>query len=355
MNGVGFLLALLLPLAAQTFTDIGAVLPTVEYGDVAWADYDNDGDLDFVLAGSGQARIYQYDHTDSTFSDISAGLTGVIYAAAAWGDYDNDGDLDILWTGYYSTAPATKIYRNNGNNTFTGITTFAQVEKSSQAWGDYDADGDLDLLLIGRDSGGTKHAHVYRNNSTKADTLPTAPGGLDASVSGADVDLSWNRSTDPETASPGLTYNLRMGTTSGDSEIMTSHADASSGLRRVPELGNTNHDTTWTLRNLPVGNYYWSVQAVDAAFAGSAFATEQSFVQPLSGTYVIDPGGTGDYTSFAAAVSDLSSWGVSGPVVFQVKENTYSEQITVPAISGASAANTITFKAAAGETPILQY
>ena len=53
-------------------------------------------------------------------------FTGVYIRSVAWGDYDNDGDLDILLTGRSSTVASdyySKIYRNNGNNTFTEQTS----------------------------------------------------------------------------------------------------------------------------------------------------------------------------------------------------------------------------------------
>jgi len=49
------------------------------------------------------------------------------------------------------------------------------------------------------------------------------------------------------------------------------------GTRRIAALGNTQYRLSWSLTNLPGGTYYWSVQAVDHSFAGSAFATEQTF------------------------------------------------------------------------------
>jgi hypothetical protein len=42
--------------------------------------------------------------------------------------------------------------------------------------------------------------------------------------------------------------------------------------------GNAGSRLSYALRNLPSGRYYWSVQAVDASFAGSTFAPEMSFV-----------------------------------------------------------------------------
>src|SRR6056300_1309111 len=77
-----------------------------------------------------------------------------------------------------------------------------------------------------------------------------------------------------------------------------------------------------------------------------ALLTSPVFGQ-LSGTYTIDPNGTGtnNYTSFTSAISALSTSGVNGAVTFNVKQGTYSEQVTIPSVTGASATNSITFQA----------
>ncbi|MCB9167526.1 MAG: right-handed parallel beta-helix repeat-containing protein [Flavobacteriales bacterium] len=67
-------------------------------------------------------------------------------------------------------------------------------------------------------------------------------------------------------------------------------------------------------------------------------------VAQLSGTYVIDGAGGGDYTTFNAAVTDLIAQGISGAVVFEVTDGAYVEYISIPAITGSSATNTITFR-----------
>jgi hypothetical protein len=56
----------------------------------------------------------------------------------------------------------------------------------------------------------------------------------------------------------------------------------STGKRTVARMGNVNHNTAWSLA-LPPGTYYWSVQAVDAAFAGGPFASEAMVVVPTTG------------------------------------------------------------------------
>jgi hypothetical protein len=81
--------------------------------------------------------------------------------------------------------------------------------------------------------------------------------------------------TRSQTPAAGLSYNLRVGTTPGGSEIFSPMAGAD-GLRRVVRAGNAGMTNAWIARLQP-GAYYWSVQAIDAGFTGSPFALEQSF------------------------------------------------------------------------------
>ncbi len=64
---------------------------------------------------------------------------------------------------------------------------------------------------------------------------------------------------------------------------------------------------------------------------------------PMSGSYTI--GGLGaDFSTINNALLGVQSCGISGPVVFNINQGTYNEQVIIPAISGTSAVNTITFK-----------
>lgn len=155
----------------EGFTEIGANIKGVYVSNVAWADYDNDGDLDFLLTGrdsnnNGVTQIYRND--GGTFIGIAANLTGVSTGSVGWGDYDNDGDLDILLTGTTSFASAdslSKIYRNDAG-IFTDIGAgLTPINSGGVEWGDYDNDGDLDILLTGADNTGRPTARVYRNDA----------------------------------------------------------------------------------------------------------------------------------------------------------------------------------------------
>lgn len=77
----------------------------------------------------------------------------------------------------------------------------------------------------------------------------------------------------------GLTYNVRAGITRRGNNLRSAHVNATNGLRRVPALGNAMLRRSLPLTGLTNGQtVYWSVQAVDSAFAGGPFATETSVV-----------------------------------------------------------------------------
>ena len=79
----------------------------------------------------------------------------------------------------------------------------------------------------------------------------------------------------------------------------------------------------------------------------SFFAHFMVQAQVLHGTYTIG-GEDPDYSSWNEAVDALSANGISGPVRLLVRDGNYNEQISIPAISGASAINRISFEAEQG-------
>jgi hypothetical protein len=144
-------------IAAQTFTDVTpANIPGVDRGDLAWADFNNDGFLDFAISGATE--------NDSTFSAIYTGsgdgkfqvlvnnpdMPQMIDSDLSWGDFDNDGDLDLAIIGQTDDAPLglTVILRNN-ITTFEAAFTTIGAKAGSLAWFDYNNDGYLDLYQVG--------------------------------------------------------------------------------------------------------------------------------------------------------------------------------------------------------------
>ncbi|MFQ6044236.1 MAG: CRTAC1 family protein [Candidatus Poribacteria bacterium] len=119
----------------------------------AFADYDNDDDLDiYITNGSGLPNALYRNNGDGTFSDVArqAGVDHRGFAmGCVFGDYDNDGDLDLYVTNYNEP---NLFFRNNGDGTFTDVTL--ETGTGDDRWGvsaafaDYDNDGDLDLYVV---------------------------------------------------------------------------------------------------------------------------------------------------------------------------------------------------------------
>src|SRR5689334_20918125 len=115
---------------------------------------------------------------------------------------------------------------------------------------------------------------IYHNNVAAANTPPSPPSGLHVTLGDAAATLGWDAASDAQTPPAGLTYNIRLGTAPGRSDVVAPMTLAS-GQRQLIGMGNTNLQRSWTVKHLTPGTtYYWSVQAIDTAYAGSAFAAE---------------------------------------------------------------------------------
>ena len=161
-----------------------------------WVDYDNDGFLDMFTAEFFVTRFNNLYHSngDGTFTkNTTAALTldAASSVSGVWGDYDNDGDQDLFVAN--TNNENNFLYRNDGNGNFTKITTGAIVNDGGQSvgasWGDYDSDNDLDLFVA---NSGQQNNFLYTNNGDGTFTKVTTgaivnDGGHSHGSSWADV------------------------------------------------------------------------------------------------------------------------------------------------------------------------
>ena len=170
-----------------TFTKIAPLVSNTHHTKmVLWADYDNDGDKDlFVTAFQRPNTLYRNDG-GGVFTDVTA-MAGIPVRndwtwGATWGDYNNDGLLDLYVCNRHNAVNSNYLYRNNGNGTFTDVTRKAGVSDGTQLtfqanFVDINNDGWLDLYLANdRLYGNT----LFRNNGdgTFTDISTSSAAGI---------------------------------------------------------------------------------------------------------------------------------------------------------------------------------
>jgi len=162
-------------------------------GGVGFFDFDNDGLLDIFFVNGGETphgkspiplsnALYR-NLGDGRFENVAAkaGLDKLNFygMGVAAADFDNDGYQDLYTTGY----PASALYHNNRDGTFTDVTDKAGVKNAGKwaagaAWFDYDRDGFLDLIITNYAQFSFEDPKKCELNRVRAYCVQTAYTGL---------------------------------------------------------------------------------------------------------------------------------------------------------------------------------
>lgn len=163
-------------------------------GGVALFDYDNDGYLDIYFVNSltvDLARIQRkttgalyHNNGNNSFTDVTSksGLGDIGFGmGVAAGDYNNDGLVDL----YVTCLGPNHLFKNNGGGAFTDVTMKAGVNdprwSTGAAFFDYDKDGNLDLFVsnyVGFDFNHLPEFGVGRTCQFKGVPVQCGPRGL---------------------------------------------------------------------------------------------------------------------------------------------------------------------------------
>lgn len=227
-----------------TFSEMAAAmglgLPTANCGDAAFADFDEDGDIDVFLTNDKTSNLLFSNERHGRFSDVTSG-TGLqdskpaIAVAAA--DYNNDGFTDLLLLA--KTPGSSGLYTNRGDGTFalepaSWLKVIRDLIPMDAAFFDFDNDGFLDLLIAGKPiTRGDRGVLLFHNNGKG--NFDDVSNLLQSSVAGGQQIGTADYDKD------------------GDLDVFV--ADFSGELRLLQnEGGNFNHHLNIHLVGLRIGN-----------------------------------------------------------------------------------------------------
>ncbi|KMT66968.1 FG-GAP-like repeat-containing protein [Catenovulum maritimum] len=163
---------------------------SIKYGGPTVADFDNDGDYDFIVNNHNaeSSKLY-WNNGDGSVSKHNKNLARWfmhdLHGTAA-GDYDNDGDLDIVVTmgGGNGKNPSKANFYHNNQGSLVLSTGDVNIDRGGRGrgakWSDMDLDGDLDLMLINEASlTHSKPQHYFYKNLGNGEFEYTSIKGME--------------------------------------------------------------------------------------------------------------------------------------------------------------------------------
>ncbi|GAB3338874.1 hypothetical protein GCM10027429_24550 [Marivirga atlantica] len=253
------------------------------FGKMWESDLDGDGEVELLNKvieyeyGAPPYYYWYYRNTNNVFESLDE-----IYLNASYIDtdaFDIHGVYDLNNDGVQEVIVIEKVVFENAVlkllNLVDGELQPVQYIELAEEYtkliiGDFYNHGKLDIISL---QGGS--SKILKNISENTAQSPSVPANLKSTQSEAgNVLLEWGASNDPKANSASLFYNVYIRRGLDTIKTVNAHHD---GTLKTYLNGNVYPATSTLIKDLPIGLYHWSVQAINNGFSGSAFAPEQSF------------------------------------------------------------------------------
>jgi hypothetical protein len=224
-------------------------------------DFNNDGIPELIVIANRNVFVFRLNgeayeeiFTISTPDEINADIMYAAWEPKIFSvDFNADGLLDFVvsWKAAWYTY-AIDFYENKGNLSFSKKRELVDWSLDSNcAFADLDNNGFTDMVIPG-----VTFKNALGGNTPGPNQLALPPTVVTTTIRfGTDLIVFWNKGTDDRTPQNGLSYNVRIGSQPGKSDVVAP--------RKLPGIGNAGFRTTITVKNIPDGIYYVQVQSID--------------------------------------------------------------------------------------------